>query len=420
MSFFRRLTDERGVALPVALAVLFTVAGLATVAARAAIVSQQPVVPRQQRQARRAGRERRPSGGRLPDQPAAAQRDPVRAQGCLRPARSRTAPLQADNWCPPQTEDLGDGASYTFQISVSLDRDHEHGPVRGPAQGRVVRNRERRSPARGGDHQRRAGRPDLPARLRRGGARVHQHEEQRGHLRSPRLERHDHGQEQPRHLRQRHAWTRQDRIDRPEPHPVSRATTRPRPRSRSTSSRSTSRKATPNDNVRLTNMKAGSGTPQDTCSSCNKIAWSSSTKVLTIDNAAYWNPTGNVYLLCRLDFKSGTIQIPSRTTPLFIYIDSPENCGGTTGMGSVVMDGTFTNLYSPAHAIAIMVAGQPHEGHQRRPPDQQRDQPDRHLRAQLDGDHEEQRRVHGRGRGEDARREEQRQLHLARRASTTS
>ena len=28
-------------------------------------------------------------------------------------------------------------------------------------------------------------------------------------------------------------------------------------------------------------------------------------------------------------------------------------------MGSVVMDGTFTNLYSPAHAIAIMVAGSP-------------------------------------------------------------
>ena len=25
--------------------------------------------------------------------------------------------LQADSWCRPQTEDLGDGASYTFQIS---------------------------------------------------------------------------------------------------------------------------------------------------------------------------------------------------------------------------------------------------------------------------------------------------------------
>ena len=57
--------------------------------------------------------------------------------------------------------------------------------------------------------------------------------------------------------------------------------------------------------------------------------------------------------------KSGKIQIASRSTPLFIYIDSPENCGDTTGMGSVVMDGTFTNLYSPAHAIAIMVAGSP-------------------------------------------------------------
>ena len=34
-----KLSDERGIALPVALAVLFAVAGLATVAARAAIVA---------------------------------------------------------------------------------------------------------------------------------------------------------------------------------------------------------------------------------------------------------------------------------------------------------------------------------------------------------------------------------------------
>ena len=81
--------------------------------------------------------------------------------------------------------------------------------------------------------------------------------------------------------------------------------------------------------------------------------------MLTIDNAT-WNPTGNVYLLCRLDMKTGgKIQIASRSTPLFIYIDSPENCGGTTGMGSMVMDGTFTNLYSPVYAIAILVAGSP-------------------------------------------------------------
>ncbi len=115
-------------------------------------------------------------------------------------------------------------------------------------------------------------------------------------------------------------------------------------------------RATPNDNQRLTNMKNGSGTPADTCSSCNKITWSAATRVLTIDNATL-TLSGGTYLFCRLDFKNGTIQVPSRATPLFIYIDSPENCGGTSGMGSVVLDGIFTNLYSPPLAIALMVAG---------------------------------------------------------------
>jgi hypothetical protein len=81
--------------------------------------------------------------------------------------------------------------------------------------------------------------------------------------------------------------------------------------------------------------------------------------VLTIENPGVLTLSGNTYLLCRLDFKSGTIQIATRPTPLFIYIDSPENCGGTSGMGSALMDGTFTNLYSPAQPIAILVAGSP-------------------------------------------------------------
>jgi hypothetical protein len=113
-----------------------------------------------------------------------------------------------------------------------------------------------------------------------------------------------------------------------------------------------------NDNVRLTNMKASpQGTPRDTCTTCSKVTWSATTRVLTIENNATLTLGGNTYLLCRLDFKGGTIQIPSgRTTPLIIYIDTPENCGGTTGMGSVVMDGTITNL-SPTHALGIFVAG---------------------------------------------------------------
>ena len=30
-------------------------------------------------------------------------------------------PVQADGWCDPQTEDLGDGASYTARISSSTN-----------------------------------------------------------------------------------------------------------------------------------------------------------------------------------------------------------------------------------------------------------------------------------------------------------
>jgi hypothetical protein len=115
-----------------------------------------------------------------------------------------------------------------------------------------------------------------------------------------------------------------------------------------------------NDNGRLTNMKSTAvpqPTPRDTCTTCSKVTWSATTRVLTIENNATLTLGGNTYLLCRLDFKGGTIQIPSgRTSPLMIYIDTPQNCGGTTGMGSVVMDGTVTNL-SPTHALGILVAG---------------------------------------------------------------
>jgi hypothetical protein len=58
----------------------------------------------------------------------------------------------------------------------------------------------------------------------------------------------------------------------------------------------------------------------------------------------------------------GKIQIPARTFaqgPLSIWIDTPEACGSTTGMGSVVLDGGFVNLYSPPHALKIAMAGSP-------------------------------------------------------------
>ena len=357
MSFFRRLTDERAVALPVALAVLFTVAGLATVAARAAIVSNNQSF-------RDNNAKRAVQGANAGLQEAVYQTNLLQpsATQCVHKATSNGAltngALQADTWCQPQTEDLGDGATYTFQVSspstvttstgLSVDQRKvvSYGTVNGVRRRAVVTiNAGRGSPIF----------PPGYAVAVRESINMKNNANISGHLGS------------------NGTITIKNNLDicgNVTPGPGKTASIGQNltqcPGYNTTAAAEPFdlqpidiSKATPNDNVRLTNMKAGSGSPQDTCSSCNKIAWSSSTKVLTIENPGVWNPTGNVYLLCRLDFKSGTIQIASRSTPLFIYIDSPENCGGTTGMGSVVMDGTFTNLYSPAHAIAIMVAGSP-------------------------------------------------------------
>ena len=110
MSFFRRLTDERGVALPVALAVLFAVAGLATVAARAAIVSNNQSFrdnnAKRAVQAANAGLQAAVYQTNLM-QPSS---HPVRAQGLPRRARSPTARSRPTTGAQAQTEDLGDGA----------------------------------------------------------------------------------------------------------------------------------------------------------------------------------------------------------------------------------------------------------------------------------------------------------------------
>ena len=42
---------------------------------------------------------------------------------------------------------------------------------------------------------------------------------------------------------------------------------------------------------------------------------------------------------------------------MIIYIDSPENCGGSAGMGSATLDGTFVNVNSNASTFVLEVAG---------------------------------------------------------------
>jgi Tfp pilus assembly protein PilX len=354
MRLFRRLTAERGVALPVALAVLMAVAGLATVAARAAIVSNNQTFrdnnAKRAMQAANAGLQTAVYQLNLM-QPAATQ--------CVHKAVSNgaltNAALQADNWCQTQTEDLGDGASYTFQVSSPTQTTSSTGlsvDQRKVVSLGIVNGVRRRSVVTINAGR---GAPIFPPGYTvavRDSIVMKNNADISGHIGS------------------NGSITVKNNLDicgNVTPGPGKNASiglnftqcpgynTTPAAEPFDLQPVDIS-KASPNDNARLTNMKAGSGTPQDTCSNCSKITWSSATRVLTIDDGT-WNPTGNVYLLCRLDFKKGKIQIASRTTPLFIYIDSPENCGGTSDMGSVVLNGTFTNLYSPPLAIAILVAG---------------------------------------------------------------
>jgi hypothetical protein len=352
MSFVRRLTDERGVALPVAVAVLFTVAGLATIAARAAIVSNNQSFrdnnAKRGVQAANAGIHAAIYQTNLL-QPSSTQ--------CVRKDATTGAltngTLQSDNWCQAQTEDLGDGATYSVQVS---------GPTQSTSStGLSVDQRKIVSFGTVNGVRRRAtitinaghGAPIFPpgyAVAARDSINMKNNANISGHLGS------------------NGSITIKNNLDacgNVTPGPNRTASigqnftqcagynTNPAAEKLDLQPVDITR-ATPNNNDRLTNLNSPG---KDTCSSCNKIVWNETTRVLTIDSSATLNLSGNTYLFCRLDFRGGTIQIPSRTTPLFIYIDSPENCGGTTGMGSVVMDGTFTNLYSPAQPIGIMVAG---------------------------------------------------------------
>jgi hypothetical protein len=118
--------------------------------------------------------------------------------------------------------------------------------------------------------------------------------------------------------------------------------------------------ATPNDNSRITNAITGSGTRDSCGSTCSKISWNATTRVLTVNSGGVLTLSGNTYFLCRLEIKgSGTVQIAARTTAMKMYIDTPENCGGTSGMGSVAINSTgqLVNLNSDPTTFQLYVAG---------------------------------------------------------------
>ena len=113
----RMMAAERGIALPLALGVLFVVAGLAAVAARAAINANHSSF-------RDSNVKRAIQAANAGVKAAIYQLNlmqPSPGQCVLRASSGATLSVAntASTWCASQTEDLGGNASYTFQVSRS-------------------------------------------------------------------------------------------------------------------------------------------------------------------------------------------------------------------------------------------------------------------------------------------------------------
>ena len=198
--------EESGVALPVAIAVIMVVSGLASVAARAAIVSNNQTD--RDLQAKRATQAAYAGLQALRYQVNLLQ--PPSTHCVLKDASTgalSVAATQADGWCDPQTEDLGDGADL-HRPDLVRDEHHRERAAALHAPHRLDRLGRRRAAPGRPVGQCGHGCARVPARLC-------DHEPELGRLRQqrqsrgrPRLERQRHAAELRRDMRTHHARVR--------------------------------------------------------------------------------------------------------------------------------------------------------------------------------------------------------------------
>jgi hypothetical protein len=96
----------------------------------------------------------------------------------------------------------------------------------------------------------------------------------------------------------------------------------------------------------------------DTCS--GSVSWNAATRTLTLTNSGVLTLSGNTYSFCKLDLRnSSQLRIAARTTPLRIFFDTPEACGLPSGTAQVTMTQTsgIINLNTDPTTLQIMVAG---------------------------------------------------------------
>jgi hypothetical protein len=117
---------------------------------------------------------------------------------------------------------------------------------------------------------------------------------------------------------------------------------------------------TQNSNARITSALAGTA-GGDSCTTCAKVGWNPNTRVLSLSSNATLTLGGNTYSFCRLDLANSAQLKVAVNAMVRIYIDSPEHCGGTTGMGSVSLENNsgILNLNSDPTTLQVYMVGSP-------------------------------------------------------------
>jgi len=353
------LAGERAIALPIALAVLTSVAGLATVAARAAVVTQH--------QAYRDTSTKRAIQAAVSGLNAATYRTNLlqpNGQQCVvkdgATGALGLATVQADGWCAAQTETLSDGASFSMRVSAATSVSGGGGQdllerkvVATGTSSNVTRRTEM--------IMRAAAAPEsFPldyALVSKNDLAVSNNALADGGVAS-------NGDI---------TISNNGRVcGNATPGPGNEVTISNNGTMCTPSSTSPAAipfnfppvdqgsAATVNDNARITRAKTGTGSPRDTCSNCGNISWNEGTRVLRAGNNTTLTLTGDVYSFCSLTIdNNSTLRIAARSTPLRIYIDSPENCGGGAGMGSVLVsnNGLIQNMNNSPATLQLYVLG---------------------------------------------------------------
>ena len=358
---FRRLcASESGVALPVALAVVMVVSALASVAARAAIVSnnqtERDMRVKQATQAAFAGLQALRYQVNLLQPPATHCVLKDATTGALSVAVS-----QSNGWCDAQTEDLGDGLSYTARISSGTNV---------TVNSQLLSTRRIVSTGSSGSVQRRValsvnaatGAPIFPP----GYAITSLNSVDFGN--SVRVAG---GLASNGNVTLRNSAQVCGPVT---PGPGKTLTfhnsagvcggfsTGPAQQDFQLQPVDLEGSTTTNHDARITAAVTGTGTPADVCTSCDQIEWDPATRVLKLRNDSTLTLSGDVYNFCQLELhNSAQLIVAARppNSPLKVYIDTPESCG--TGLGSAVFRNNtgIVNLNSDPTTFQIRVAGSP-------------------------------------------------------------